>query len=438
MKIAIILGTRPEIIKMAPVIDEIRKRGMEFVLIHTGQHYDHEMSDQFFIDLELPAPHHNIGVGSGSHGAMTAEMLRGLEEVLLREEPDIVMVQGDTNAVLAGALAAVKLHIPVGHVEAGLRSFDRTMPEEINRMVADVCSKLYYVPTEESAINLLMEGVDPEMILVTGNTVVDACLRNIEIASRKSDILSEFSEDDRIVALTLHRAENVDNPERLRSIIDAILELEEFRIVFPVHPRTRKNLERFGLYRMLQDAAHVTLMKPMGYLDFLLLLSNSFMVLTDSGGLQEEAITFNVPCLTLRYNTERPETVEAGGNILVGADREMITGTARRLLEDPDFRRSMMEAENPYGDGHASERIIEETLRLHREGKLGMEAPEEVMSIPSRRLIHVEEDITVSDLAEMEDVSVRMVYSSGEILFPAPDLNLRGMDVLIESGSRRN
>ncbi|QHN07378.1 non-hydrolyzing UDP-N-acetylglucosamine 2-epimerase [Methanothermobacter sp. THM-2] len=432
MKIAVVLGTRPEIIKMAPVIDEIERRNLDFTLIHTGQHYDHEMSDQFFIDLELPSPDHNIGAGSGSHGAMTAEMLRGIEDVLIREEPDIVMVQGDTNAVLAGALAAVKLHIPVGHVEAGLRSFDRTMPEEINRMVADVCSKLYYVPTEKSAINLLMEGADPETIFVTGNTVVDACLRNIEIASKKSDILSEFKGDEKIVALTLHRAENVDNPERLRSIVEAIVELDEFRIVFPVHPRTGKNLEKSGLYTALLEAEHVTLKKPMGYLDFLLLLSNSFMVLTDSGGLQEEAITFNVPCLTLRYNTERPETVEAGGNILVGADRNRITTTARRLLEDPDFREGMMGAENPYGDGRASERILDETLQLHREGRLTMKPPLEVMEAPSRRLIHVDEDITVAELAERNNAIIKMVFAGGEPVFPSDTLNLRHKDVLIE------
>ncbi|MGB9838573.1 non-hydrolyzing UDP-N-acetylglucosamine 2-epimerase [Methanothermobacter sp.] len=432
MKIAVVLGTRPEIIKMAPVIDEIERRNLDFTLIHTGQHYDHEMSDQFFIDLELPSPDHNIGAGSGSHGAMTGEMLRGIEDVLMREEPDIVMVQGDTNAVLAGALAAVKLHIPVGHVEAGLRSFDRTMPEEINRMVADVCSKLYYVPTEESAINLLMEGADPETIFVTGNTVVDACLRNIDIASKKSDILSEFPDDEELVVLTLHRAENVDDPERLRSIVEAILELDEFRVVFPVHPRTRKNLEKSGLYGVLVEAEHVTLKKPMGYLDFLLLLSNSFLVLTDSGGLQEEAITFNVPCLTLRYNTERPETVEAGGNILVGADKNRITTTARRLLEDPDFRERMMRAENPYGDGHASERILDETLRLHREGRLTMKPPAEVMEAPSRRLIHVDEDITVTELAERNNAVIRMVYAGGEPVFPSLTLNLKGKDVLME------
>ncbi|HIH61433.1 MAG TPA: UDP-N-acetylglucosamine 2-epimerase (non-hydrolyzing), partial [Methanobacteriales archaeon] len=306
MKIAIIIGTRPEIIKMAPVIDEIKKRDLKFSLIHTGQHYDHEMSQQFFQDLELPKPDHYIGVGSKSHAKMTATTMEGLEDILKEEKPDIVMVQGDTNAVLAGALVASKMHIPVGHVEAGLRSFDKTMPEEINRIVADTCTHLYYTPTEKAALNLLFEGADPENIIITGNTVVDACLRNLEIAKRKSNI--KFP-SDKIVTLTVHRAENVDNKARLKSITQALLELDEFIIVFPVHPRTRKNLKKFHLYKLLSEAEHIKLVKPLGYLDFLLLLSRSYVVLTDSGGLQEEAITLNIPCLTLRYNTERPETV---------------------------------------------------------------------------------------------------------------------------------
>ncbi|MBC7097323.1 MAG: UDP-N-acetylglucosamine 2-epimerase (non-hydrolyzing), partial [Methanobacteriales archaeon] len=261
MKIAIIIGTRPEIIKMAPVIDEIKKRDLKFSLIHTGQHYDHEMSQQFFQDLELPKPDHYIGVGSKSHAKMTATTMEGLEDILKEEKPDIVMVQGDTNAVLAGALVASKMHIPVGHVEAGLRSFDKTMPEEINRIVADTCTHLYYTPTEKAALNLLFEGADPENIIITGNTVVDACLRNLEIAKRKSNI--KFP-SDKIVTLTVHRAENVDNKARLKSITQALLELDEFIIVFPVHPRTRKNLKKFHLYKLLSEAEHIKLVKPLG------------------------------------------------------------------------------------------------------------------------------------------------------------------------------
>ncbi|MGZ7044614.1 MAG: non-hydrolyzing UDP-N-acetylglucosamine 2-epimerase, partial [Methanobacterium sp.] len=311
MKIAVIIGTRPEIIKMAPVIDEMEKRKVEYILIHTGQHYDREMSDQFFIDLELRKPDYNIGVGSGSHGEQTANMIRGLEEVLIDEKPDLVLVQGDTNAVLSGAIVSSKLHIPVGHVEAGLRSYDKTMPEEINREVADVCSKIFFVPTEESAVNLILEGIHPKDIFITGNTIVDACMRHLEIAKKKANLPFKMNENDKILTLTMHRAENVDNPSRLKNIVEALLELKEVIIVFPAHPRTIKNLKKHDLLEKMDDADHIKLIKPVGYLDFLLLLSKSEIIMTDSGGLQEEAITLNIPCTTLRYNTERPETVEA-------------------------------------------------------------------------------------------------------------------------------
>ncbi|MGZ7048008.1 MAG: non-hydrolyzing UDP-N-acetylglucosamine 2-epimerase, partial [Methanobacterium sp.] len=311
MKIAVIIGTRPEIIKMAPVIDEMEKRKVEYILIHTGQHYDREMSDQFFIDLELRKPDYNIGVGSGSHGEQTANMIKGLEEVLIDEKPDLVLVQGDTNAVLSGSIVSSKLHIPVGHVEAGLRSYDKTMPEEINREVADVCSKIFFVPTEESAVNLILEGIHPKDIFITGNTIVDACMRHLEIAKKKANLPFKKNENDKILTLTMHRAENVDNHSRFKSIVEALLELKEVIIVFPAHPRTIKNLKKHDLLEKMDDADHIKLIKPVGYLDFLLLLSKSEIIMTDSGGLQEEAITLNIPCTTLRYNTERPETVEA-------------------------------------------------------------------------------------------------------------------------------
>ncbi len=431
MKIAIVMGTRPEIIKMAPVIDEIRGRGIDFSLIHTGQHYDQEMSKQFFHDLELPTPKFNIGVGSGPHGKMTAAMMKGLEDILEDEDPDIVMVQGDTNAVLAGALVASKMHIPVGHVEAGLRSFDKTMPEEINRMVADVCSQIYYTPTEDAALNLLFEGVSRDKIIITGNTIVDACLRNIEIAKQKSRIMSRFSAED-ILTLTMHRAENVDNRDRLRSIVDALLDLDEFRIVFPVHPRTRKNLESFGLFRLLEKAGHIDLMKPLGYLDFLLLLSNSYAVLTDSGGLQEEAITLNIPCLTLRYNTERPETVDAGGNILVGADKEKIIGTLKALRRDSEFRMKMENATNPYGDGRASKRIIDATLNFYEDGKLEIKPPKNIRTNLKRELRFIENDVSVKSFEEHENCMVRVVYEDGKAKFPDEKMNLRGKQILCE------
>ena len=240
MKICVILGTRPEIIKMAPVIDEINRRSHELLLIHTGQHYDKEMSDNFFLDLELPKPNYNIHVGSGSHGKQTALMMDGIEDVLISEKPDIVLVQGDTNAVLAGALVAQKLHIPVGHVEAGLRSFDVSMPEEINRMGADCCSHLYFVPTEESAINLALEGYLPKDIFITGNSVVDTCFRNLKIAENSSTIIDDLNLDNlnNIITFTMHRAENVDDKQRLQSIIGALMELKDFNIIFPINYKT--------------------------------------------------------------------------------------------------------------------------------------------------------------------------------------------------------
>ena len=337
MKIATILGTRPEIIKMAPIIDEISKRGIDQIVLHTGQHYDKEMSDNFFRDLEIPTPDYNIHVGSGTHGKQTGLMMKGIEEVLIEEEPDIVLVQGDTNAVLAGALVAGKLHIAVGHVEAGLRSFDLTMPEEINRRVADIVSAMYFIPTEESAINLLAEGFSHENLIITGNTVVDACFRHLEIAEKRGfeeESLADLDIEnmDNILTLTMHRAENVDVKERVTSIIAALKELSDMNIIFPIHPRTKNTLENFGLFDELNDLDHVHIIKPLGYLDFLLLTSKSTLILTDSGGLQEEAITLDVPALTLRYNTERPETVAAGGNILVGSDKDLILENANRIF----------------------------------------------------------------------------------------------------------
>ena len=288
MKIATVLGTRPEIIKMAPIIDEISSRGIDQIVLHTGQHYDKEMSDNFFRDLEIPAPDYNIHVGSGTHGKQTALMMKGIEEVLLDEKPDIVFIQGDTNAVLAGAIVASKLHIAIGNVEAGLRSFDMTMPEEVNRRVADVCTSMYFIPTEQSAINLLSEGYSHENMIITGNTVVDACFRHLEIARKRGfeeESLAKLGIENmkNILTLTMHRAENVDDERRVTSIIEALKELDMMNIIFPIHPRTKNTLQNFGLFDELNDLDHVHIIKPSGYLDFLQLTSLSTLILTDSG-----------------------------------------------------------------------------------------------------------------------------------------------------------
>ncbi len=432
MKIGFIIGTRPEIIKMSPLIDEVENRGIDYFLVHTGQHYDHEMSQQFFLDLELKEPHYNIGVGSNSHGKQTATMLEGIEDVLISEKPDIVLVQGDTNAVLAGALAAAKLHIPVGHVEAGLRSYDKTMPEEINRLVADVCTRLFFVPTEETAVNLLLEGASPEDIFITGNTVVDACYRNLKIAEKSSNIISKLGVEGDILSLTLHRAENVDDKERLENIVKALLKIKNVTIVFPVHPRTVKTLKEFGMYVKLERAPHIKMIKPIGYLDFLILQSHSKLMITDSGGIQEEAITLNVPCLTLRYNTERPETVNAGGNVLVGASTEKITRNVSEILNDNTVYSRMKEAPNPYGDGTSSKKIIDIILDNYHHGKLEIKPPEKIAASSQKKLLIVDDDITVAEFEdENPEYTINLVFDGEKPCYPYPDLSLKAKSIMV-------
>lgn len=440
MKIATVLGTRPEIIKMAPIIDEISKRGVDQIILHTGQHYDEEMSDNFFRDLEIPAPDYNIHVGSGTHGRQTGLMMKGIEEVLLDEKPDIVLVQGDTNAVLAGALVASKLHIAIGHVEAGLRSFDMTMPEEVNRRVADVCSTMYFIPTEESAINLLAEGFSRKNMFITGNTVADACFRHLEIAKRRgfeeeSLAALDIGNMDNILTLTMHRAENVDDKQRVTNIIDALKELSDMNIIFPIHPRTKNTLQNFGLFDELNGLEHVHIIKPLGYLDFLQLTSASTLILTDSGGLQEEAITLNVPALTLRYNTERPETVTAGGNILVGSDKEVILENANKILNDEEFAEKMKNAPNPYGMGDSARLTVDAIEDFYNRGLLNITAPVDIMGSFARKMAKISEDITVSEFEQKENALVHMAFDGDKMVFPADDLNIKDMCVTYEKES---
>lgn len=432
MKIATILGTRPEIIKMAPIIDEISKRGIDQIVLHTGQHYDKEMSDNFFRDLEIPTPDYNIHVGSGTHGKQTGLMMKGIEEVLLEEKPDIVLVQGDTNAVLAGALVASKLHIAIGHVEAGLRSFDMTMPEEVNRRAADVTSTMYFIPTEQSAINLLAEGFSRKNMFITGNTVVDACFRHLEIAEKRGfeeESLAglDIENMDNILTLTMHRAENVDIRQRVENIISALKELNDMNIIFPIHPRTKNTLENFGLFDELNSLEHVHIIKPLGYLDFLLLTSKSTLILTDSGGLQEEAITLDVPALTLRYNTERPETVTAGGNILVGSDKDAILTNARRILDDEEFAQNMRNAPNPYGMGDSAKLTVDAIEDYYNKGLLNIEAPEDIMTSFTRKITKITENITVEEFETKENALIHMAYDGDKMCFPTDELNINGM-----------
>lgn len=344
MKLAVVLGTRPEIIKMSPIIRECEKRGIDYFTLHTGQHYSYEMDRIFFEELELPQPEYNLEVGSGSHAVQTGRIMAGVEEVLEEEKPDVVLVQGDTNTVLAGALAASKMHIKVGHVEAGLRSFDRRMPEEINRVVADHVSDYLFAPTKTASENLLAEGIGEEKISITGNTIVDSVYQNLEISKRKVNPLRDLGLKEKGYFLaTAHRAENVDDRARLKEILRGfVLISEEFSlpVIFPVHPRTRKRIMEFGL-----DLHGVKAINPAGFLEFLQLEAGARLALTDSGGVQEETCILGVPCVTLRENTERPETLEAGSNVLVGSGAREIAEGVRVMLERGNGWK------NPFGDG---------------------------------------------------------------------------------------
>ncbi|MER2013627.1 MAG: UDP-N-acetylglucosamine 2-epimerase (non-hydrolyzing), partial [Methanobrevibacter sp.] len=348
------------------------------------------------------------------------------------------LVQGDTNAVLAGALVASKLHIAIGHVEAGLRSFDMTMPEEVNRRAADVCSAMYFIPTEESAINLLAEGFSRKNMFITGNTVVDACFRHLEIAKKKgfeeeSLASLDIENMENILTLTMHRAENVDDKQRVTSIIEALKELSDMNIIFPIHPRTKNTLQNFGLFDELNDLDHVHIIKPVGYLDFLQLTSASTLILTDSGGLQEEAITLDVPALTLRYNTERPETVTAGGNILVGSDKEIILENARKILDDKEFADKMKNAPNPYGMGDSAKLTVDAIEDYYNRGLLDIAAPEDIMGSFTRKMAQITEDITVTEFERKENALIHMVFDGQKMVFPADDLNIKDMCVTYDA-----
>ncbi len=350
--ISIVLGTRPEIIKMSPIIRECEKRGQDYFVLHTGQHYSYEMDKLFFEELELPPPEYNLEVGSGSPGEQTGKIMIGVERVLMKERPEVVLIQGDTNTVLAGSLAVSKLHIKIGHVEAGLRSYDRTMPEEINRVVADHISDYLFAPTEIAKNNLLKEGVEERKIFVTGNTIVDSVYQNKEIAERKVDILNDLGlKPKKYFLVTAHRAENVDNSNRLQEIIKGLeLIKREYSVpvIFPVHPRTRKMIKEFGF-----ELDGIEAMEPVGFLEFLQLETNARLALTDSGGVQEEACILGVPCVTLRDNTERPETLEVKSNFLAGANSLEILKGAKYMLNQGNGWK------NPFGDGRAGEWILE-------------------------------------------------------------------------------
>ena len=342
---------------MAPVIQACQEQEVSFFLVHTGQHYSYRMDKIFLEELGLPPAKYHLEIGSGSHGYQTGGMLVRIEQILFDERPDVTLVQGDTNTVLAGALACAKSSTRIGHVEAGLRSYDRTMPEEINRMLTDHVADFLFAPTDTSKQNLLREGVAPENIFVTGNTIVESIRNHVEMAQQKSSILAKLKlRQQNYFLLTAHRAENVDYRERLEGLLEGFRQIGEFYdipLVWPIHPRTKKNIHIFGLEKPFRAIPRLRVVEPLGFWDFLRLMSNAKLVLTDSGGMQEETCILKIPCVTLRENTERPETLEVRSNILAGTDPERMFAAAQEMLG------RQREWNHPFGDGTTGNQIIE-------------------------------------------------------------------------------
>ncbi|MBI5747835.1 MAG: UDP-N-acetylglucosamine 2-epimerase (non-hydrolyzing) [Nitrospinae bacterium] len=371
MKIINVTGARPNMMKVAPLIKEIKiHKELTPLLLHTGQHYDEKMSKVFFNDLSMPEPDIYLGVGSGSHAVQTAKVMVEFEKVLLSENPDFVVVVGDVNSTMACAITAVKLHIPVAHVEAGLRSFDRTMPEEINRIVTDSVSDYLFTTSEDANENLKKEGIPAEKIFFVGNVMIDTLLNHKEKADR-SDITQRLGlKKGEYAVLTLHRPSNVDGKESLERILDALLYIQKrIKIVFPVHPRTLKMIKEYGFSDITKEIKNLIILEPLGYLDFLKLMNDAMFVLTDSGGIQEETTILQIPCLTLRENTERPVTVMEGTNTIVGNDKERIIKEAENILNNGGKAGRVPKL----WDGRAAERIVEIIIKreIRRKGENG-------------------------------------------------------------------
>lgn len=366
MRIAIVVGTRPEVIKMAPVIKGCQERGIDFILIHSNQHYSESMDAVFFQELELPKPDYNLNVGSGGHSNQTGNILIKIEPVLEKEKPDVLLAQGDTNTVLASALAASKLGIPVGHVEAGLRSYDRTMPEETNRVMTDHMSDFLFAVTDLQSQILRQENISEDKIYVVGNTIVDALQQNILLSEKKSTILKKLNlEETPYYLITAHRASNVDSRaslEMLLAIFRRLIDEFDVPLVWPLHLRTRKKLDDFGL----SLPEKMVVCEPLGYLDFLQLEKNAQIILTDSGGVQEEACILGVPCITLRENTERPETLSVGASVLCGRDADRVLNVVNAFH---DNRQTWV---SPFGDGKTADYILDTLERRFGKSKPGI------------------------------------------------------------------
>lgn len=353
-KIAVFAGTRPEFIKFATVVQQIIRSNDKLLFVHTGQHYDYLMSSQFITELDLPKPDWHLNVGSSKPATQTARILQRAEKVLAKEKPDIVLVQGDTNSALGVALASAKAKVSLGHVEAGCRSFDKTMPEELNRVIVADCATLHFAPTTRCVENLCHEGIANSSVFMTGHPIVDLIAKS-ENRINSSEVLNKMKlQEEEYSFLTIHREENSDFPDRLQNIIKALDSINS-KVVFPVHPRTRKNLRKFHI----SLGRRVTVTEPLGYFDTLALIKNARIVLTDSGGVQQEACILRTPCITVRERTEWVETVEAGVNLLSGADKDRIAAAFHRIERDYDeFTQRFKSTKRIFGDGSAATRIL--------------------------------------------------------------------------------
>ena len=356
MKIINVVGARPNFMKIAPIQKEMDKyKDIEKILVHTGQHYEKNMSKLFFEDLELPEPDIYLGIGSGTHAEQTAKIMIEFEKILKAENPDLIIVVGDVNSTAACSLVSAKMGVKIAHVEAGLRSFDRTMPEEINRIVTDTLSDYLFVTEKSGLENLKKEGVDKLKVFYVGNVMIDSLVHFLEKA-KSSKIISELNlEGQNYILVTLHRPSNVDVKENLESIINTFSVLvEDCRIVFPIHPRTRKMIQEFNLDNRIKELDKLILLDPVGYLDFISLMQNATVLLTDSGGIQEETTYLGIPCITMRENTERPVTIELGTNILVGFNHEQIIEETKKILEGKGKKGKIPEL----WEGRAAQRIV--------------------------------------------------------------------------------
>jgi UDP-N-acetylglucosamine 2-epimerase (non-hydrolysing) len=359
--VLVVAGARPNFVKVAPLLEALRRTHLASVLVHTGQHYDFQMSEAFFEDLSMPAPDHYLNVGSGTHAEQTARVMLAFEPVLLAGKPDVVVVVGDINSTLACAITACKLGVPVAHVEAGLRSFDPTMPEEINRRLTDSVSDYLFTPSEDADANLRREGVAPERIHFVGNIMIDTLRRHEAMARVRKTHERYGFEPHEYALVTLHRPSNVDDPRVLQDLVDCLDRVQQrVPVLFPAHPRTRARLQGVAAGRRLLQMPHLTVCEPVGYLDFLGLLAEARVVLTDSGGVQEETTALNVPCLTLRHNTERPVTVTRGTNRVVGTDPAAIVAAVDTVLAESRGEGDLP----PLWDGATAPRIVDILARV--------------------------------------------------------------------------